>query len=160
MIHQYTWNGPLHQRQHMWYMHDGASPHFVRIVTQHLFGEQWIGRGGPVSWPARSPDLNPLDLLLWRHLKSLVYWAPINGWKRYYSNEYRMPVRGIEWKQELQAERTPVCDEELKVVLQCMGITYTAASAEEITRTSPISAGDGFWTCVHWDDIAHLSELL
>ncbi|KOC67855.1 hypothetical protein WH47_12185, partial [Habropoda laboriosa] len=28
---------------------------------------------GPINWPARSPDLNPLNFYLWRHLKSLVY---------------------------------------------------------------------------------------
>jgi hypothetical protein len=63
-------------------MHGGAPPHFLRIVRQHLtqtYGEQWIGRGSPVSWPARSPDLNPLDFWLWGHLKALVYSAPING---------------------------------------------------------------------------------
>jgi hypothetical protein len=26
-------------------------------------GEQWIGRGGPVNWPSRSPDFNPLDYM-------------------------------------------------------------------------------------------------
>jgi hypothetical protein len=48
----------------MWFMHDGAPPHFLGIVREHLnltFAEQWIGRGGPVNRPARSPDLNPLD---------------------------------------------------------------------------------------------------
>jgi hypothetical protein len=57
---------PLHQ-QHMWFMHDGTPPHYLRVVRQHLnrtFGEQWIGRGDPVNWPARSPDLNPLDFWL------------------------------------------------------------------------------------------------
>jgi hypothetical protein len=52
-------HAPLHLRQHMWFMHDGTT-HVLRIVRQGLnqtFGEQWIGRGGPVSWPARSPDL-------------------------------------------------------------------------------------------------------
>jgi hypothetical protein len=55
---------PVHQRQLTWFMHDGAPPHFLRIVRQHLnqtFGEQWIGRGSSVSWPARSPDLSALD---------------------------------------------------------------------------------------------------
>ena len=32
-----------------------------------------VGRGGPTAWPARSPDLNPLDFHLWGHLKSIVY---------------------------------------------------------------------------------------
>jgi hypothetical protein len=26
------------------------------------FPERWIGKGGPVTWPPRSPDLTPLDL--------------------------------------------------------------------------------------------------
>jgi hypothetical protein len=72
---------PLHQRQHMWSMHDGAPPHCLRTVRQHLnqtFGEQWIGRGGPVNWPARSPDLNSLDFWLPGHLKALVCSAPIS----------------------------------------------------------------------------------
>ncbi|KAJ4448374.1 hypothetical protein ANN_10390 [Periplaneta americana] len=34
-------------------------------------------RGGPIAWPPRSPDLNPLDLYLWGHLKSLVYSSPV-----------------------------------------------------------------------------------
>jgi hypothetical protein len=60
-------HAPIHQRQHTWFMH------FLRIVRQHLnqtFGEQLIGRGGPVNWPARSPVLNPLDFWLWGHLKT------------------------------------------------------------------------------------------
>jgi hypothetical protein len=72
---------PLHQRQHMWFMHDGTPPHFLRIFRQHLnqtFGEHWIGHGSPVNWPARSRDLNPLDFWLWGHLNTLVYSAPIN----------------------------------------------------------------------------------
>jgi hypothetical protein len=62
-------------------MRVGPPPHFLLIVKQHqnqTFGEQWIGCGGPVDWPARSPDLNPLDFWLWGHLKTLVYSAPIN----------------------------------------------------------------------------------
>ncbi|EZA55214.1 hypothetical protein X777_05218, partial [Ooceraea biroi] len=71
---------PLLQRQRMCFMHD-ASSHFLHIVRQHLiqvFNEQWIGRGGPVVWPARSPDLNRLDFWLWRHLKTLVYSTSVN----------------------------------------------------------------------------------
>jgi hypothetical protein len=71
----------LRHRQHMWFMHDGAPPHFLRTVRQHLnqaFDEQWTGRRGPVNWPARSPDLNTLDFWLWGHLRALVHSAPIN----------------------------------------------------------------------------------
>jgi hypothetical protein len=62
-------------------MHDEASPHFLRIVRQHLnqtLDEQWLGSGDPVNWPARSPGLNPLHFWLWGHLKTLVYSALIN----------------------------------------------------------------------------------
>lgn len=31
----------------------------------------WIGRGGPVLWPPRSPDLTHLDFFLWGYLKNL-----------------------------------------------------------------------------------------
>jgi hypothetical protein len=75
---------PLHQRQHMWFMHDGAPPQFLRTVRQHLsqtFGEQWIRRRGPVNWPARSPDLNPLDFWPYGHLNTSVYSALINDFK-------------------------------------------------------------------------------
>jgi hypothetical protein len=54
----------LHQRQHAWFMHDGASTHFLHTVRHHLnrtLGEQWTGLKGTVNWPARSPDLNTLD---------------------------------------------------------------------------------------------------
>ena len=37
----------------------------------------WIGRGGPVAWPPRSPDLTPLDFFLWEHIKSIVYETPV-----------------------------------------------------------------------------------
>ncbi|KOC61690.1 hypothetical protein WH47_05838, partial [Habropoda laboriosa] len=39
----------------------------------------WIGREEPINWPVRSPDLNPLDFYLWRHLKFLVYNTPVNN---------------------------------------------------------------------------------
>lgn len=70
---------PLEARRGMWFQQDGAPPHFGRQVTVFLnenFPERWIGRGGPVHWPARSPDLSPLDFFLWGCLKSRVY---ING---------------------------------------------------------------------------------
>ncbi|KAJ4439598.1 hypothetical protein ANN_07726 [Periplaneta americana] len=41
------------------------------------FPDRWIGRGGPIACPPRSPNLNPLDFYLWGHLKSLVYSSPV-----------------------------------------------------------------------------------
>ncbi|GFX73605.1 uncharacterized protein TNCV_1263741 [Trichonephila clavipes] len=42
-------------------------------------GERWIGRGGPVHWPPRSPDLSCLDYFFWGQMKSLVYETPVNS---------------------------------------------------------------------------------
>jgi hypothetical protein len=66
----------LNTRHIMWFQHDGAPPHYYRRVRQYLDnwrGDQWIGRGGPVAWPARSPDLTPLDFFLWGFVKQKVY---------------------------------------------------------------------------------------
>ncbi|GFX86254.1 uncharacterized protein TNCV_2561361 [Trichonephila clavipes] len=49
------------------------------FVTTWTFGQQWIGRGGPVRWPARSPDLSCLDFYFWGHMKSLVYDTPVDN---------------------------------------------------------------------------------
>jgi hypothetical protein len=46
------------------------------ITPQQHFPTR-IGRAGPVAWPPRSPDLNPIDFYLWEHLKTLVYSNPI-----------------------------------------------------------------------------------
>ena len=71
---------PLAVCERMWIQHDGAPPHFSVDVRNHLnavFPGRWIGRGGPIPWPARSPDLNPLDYFLWGYLKSLVFETPV-----------------------------------------------------------------------------------
>ncbi|KAJ4439683.1 hypothetical protein ANN_07811 [Periplaneta americana] len=71
---------PLINRQHIHFLHDGAPAHFSRTARHYLdrrFPDRWIGRGGPIAWPPRSPNLNPLDFYLWGHLKSLVYSSPV-----------------------------------------------------------------------------------
>lgn len=58
------------------FQQDGAPPHYALPVREYLndrFPGRWIGRRGPIEWPARSPDLSPLDYFLWGHLKSKVY---------------------------------------------------------------------------------------
>ena len=66
----------LHDYLNMWWQQDGAPPHNSAEVSFYLdneYGEKWIGNRGPVRWPARSPDLSPLDFFLWGHLKQIVY---------------------------------------------------------------------------------------
>ncbi|KFM67160.1 hypothetical protein X975_05885, partial [Stegodyphus mimosarum] len=55
---------------------DGAPPHWGTIVRSSLndhFTGRWIGRGGPIPWPPRSPDITPLDFFLWGFVKDNVY---------------------------------------------------------------------------------------
>lgn len=73
---------PLERRHQMIFHHDGAPAHYLQNVREHLqisFLGRWIGRGGPINWPPRSPDLNPLDYFLWGHLKQIVYAEPVNS---------------------------------------------------------------------------------
>lgn len=62
--------------EQIWFQQDGAPPHFGRAVREYLdetFPGRWIGRRGAIEWPARSPDMTPLDFFLWGHIKNLVY---------------------------------------------------------------------------------------
>lgn len=75
-------NVPINIRRRMWYQHDGAPAHFSnasRQVLDNNYPNRWIGRGGPVPWPPRSPDLTPLDFFVWGHMKSLVYETPVES---------------------------------------------------------------------------------
>lgn len=69
-------NLPVRQYAQIFYQQDGAPAHTARIVTTYLnatFGDRWMGTNGPVRWPARSPDLTPLDFFYWGHIKEKVY---------------------------------------------------------------------------------------
>ena len=60
----------------LWFQQDGAPPHYLQGVRDYLnivFPNRWIGRRGAIEWPARSPDLTPLDYFLWGYLKSKIY---------------------------------------------------------------------------------------
>ncbi|XP_070528284.1 uncharacterized protein [Cardiocondyla obscurior] len=66
---------PLQMRQTMIFQHDGAPPHYsrrARMVLDRHFPDRWIGRNGPISWPARSPNLNVLDYFVWGYIKNRV----------------------------------------------------------------------------------------
>jgi transposase len=60
----------------IYYQQDGAPAHFETKVRDHLnlvFPGRWIGRCGPVAWPARSPDLSPLDYFAWSYVKERTF---------------------------------------------------------------------------------------
>ncbi|KFM68287.1 hypothetical protein X975_24767, partial [Stegodyphus mimosarum] len=53
---------PLAAIQGLWFQHDGAPAHFCAPVRGWLdmkYPGRWIGRGSPVLWPPRLPDLTP-----------------------------------------------------------------------------------------------------
>lgn len=60
-------NDPDVPHERIWLKQDGAPPHFdinARSYLNLIFPNRWIGRVGPVTWPPRSIDMNPLDLFL------------------------------------------------------------------------------------------------
>jgi hypothetical protein len=67
---------PLAVRKRMGLQHDGAPAHFGEGVWQSLnatYPGRWTGRGGPIIWSPRSPDLTPTDF----YLKEYVYTVPL-----------------------------------------------------------------------------------
>lgn len=75
-FHELIEDVDLETRRRMWFQHDGAPAHFAVIVRNFLnqyYNGRWIGRGGPVNWPACSPDLTSPDFYLWGYLKNVVF---------------------------------------------------------------------------------------
>lgn len=71
---------PLRIRRKMWFQHDDSLAHCVIPVREYLnrtFGDRWIGRGGPVSWPPHSSDLSSINFCLWSTFKDIVYETPV-----------------------------------------------------------------------------------
>lgn len=67
---------PIDARQNLFFQQDGAPAHNSGVAREFLnthFPDKWIGTAGPVEWPARSPDLSPLDFYLWGYLKDELY---------------------------------------------------------------------------------------
>ena len=59
-----------------YFQQDGVPPHYSKGVCEYLdetFSLTWIGRRGSINWPARSPDLTPMDFFFWGVLKDKVY---------------------------------------------------------------------------------------
>jgi hypothetical protein len=58
------------------FQQDGAPPRWhleIRNTLNEEFPQKWIGRGGPIPWPPRSPDIAPLYFFLWGYVKNIVY---------------------------------------------------------------------------------------
>ncbi|GFV30309.1 hypothetical protein TNCV_97841 [Trichonephila clavipes] len=54
--------------QNVWFMHDSAPAHFAIVIRSYnhdTYPGKWVGCSGPVGWPPRAPDLNPLNFLFY-----------------------------------------------------------------------------------------------
>lgn len=74
LLDHYLW--PKIQHRGLFFQKDGAPAHYADVVREWLntkLPNRWIGRRGPIEWPARSPDLSPCDFYLWGRLKDIVY---------------------------------------------------------------------------------------
>lgn len=63
----------IHERSHL--QQDGAPSHTAHIIRTFLndnFPNRWVGKFGPIQWPARSPDLTSCDNALWGIIKKCV----------------------------------------------------------------------------------------
>jgi len=45
----------------------------VTDILNERFPDAWIGMGGTIPWPPRSPDLSQLHFFLWGYIKNIVY---------------------------------------------------------------------------------------
>ena len=54
----------------LYFQQDGAPAHYAVSVRKWIdehFPGRWISHRGAVEWPARSPNLTPLDFFLWEY---------------------------------------------------------------------------------------------
>ncbi|GBL79602.1 hypothetical protein AVEN_2961-1, partial [Araneus ventricosus] len=60
-----------HLQQTVFFQHDRVNPHWTRMFgfLDTAFPNRWIGRGGPIACPPRSPGLTPLDFFFWGYVK-------------------------------------------------------------------------------------------
>lgn len=81
----------------IYFQQDGApshNAHRVRDILNLHFGGNWLGTSGPIRWPARSPDMTPMDFFLWGFLKNLIYSAHFNNINELERN-FRLSLRKV-----------------------------------------------------------------
>ena len=74
---------PAHVCRDMWYQHDGAPSHTKNAACDYLnwtYEVRWIGRRGPISWLASSPDLTPMDFIFWGSNERSCAWDSHRQW--------------------------------------------------------------------------------
>jgi hypothetical protein len=67
MLESFMFPQVNHRHPDLFLQQDGAPPHWhleVRNTLNEEFPQKWIGRGGPIPWPPRSPDITPCGRML------------------------------------------------------------------------------------------------
>ena len=76
MLHAFLLPHLSQQSARIFFQQNGGPPHSSREVKDFLnshFSQRWIGRGGPIIWSPRLPDLKPLGFFFWGYIKDGVY---------------------------------------------------------------------------------------
>ena len=107
------------------YLHDGSPIHYTRKVTQHLnntYPNRWIGRGSLIHWPARSPDLTPLDFCLWGWLTGEMYRTKVDTCADFVTRINNACVRIKDCRHELRRATLITLQRVHKCIEVCGGI--------------------------------------
>jgi hypothetical protein len=92
-------------RNRLIFMEDDAPAHYARITRDWLnqhYPNRWVGRLGPINWPAQSPDLRIMDFSVWGALKEEVYEVRIDNLNQFRERinmafeNLRIKMRGID----------------------------------------------------------------
>jgi hypothetical protein len=129
----------------MWFTHD------VALIVSALSDNTWtrLSLNSGQDAEAQSAGLhNPLTLIIWIRVceasKGLGVFSS-DQWLRHITAMSRECLSGD--FQQFSTECAPLCDEELKVVLNCMGATWNICCRDH-TNIAHILAGIYFWTHV------------
>jgi len=73
---------PLMIRRQMYLQNNGSPPHYTNRVWEFLneiSPNRWLGRGGSIAWPPRSPDETKLDYYIWGKRQTFVYETQVDS---------------------------------------------------------------------------------
>ena len=66
----------------MYLQNNGSPPHYTNRVWEFLneiSPNRWLGRGGSIAWPPRSPDETKLDYYIWGKRQTFVYETQVDS---------------------------------------------------------------------------------
>lgn len=108
IVEPYLEDLPLADLVRKFYQQDGAPAHNAAVTRNKLnqmFEDRWMGTRGPIPWPARSPDLSPLDFFIWGFVKDQIF-KTIPETRQDLEQRVRNTIAGITPLQLLNAEKS------------------------------------------------------